>query len=83
MHRAAFKEKTVDLFNKAKDELGKLTEKAGDLPEEVGDTAAKGIDSATGMVDSATGGKFHDQIDNASDTVEGWVDKDGSAGTKG
>jgi hypothetical protein len=73
----------MDVFDKAKDALESVTENAGDLPEGAGDAAARGIDSATRLADSVTGGKFHDQIAGASETVEGRIDKDGSAGTKG
>lgn len=56
-------------------------EEAGFL-EQAGDTAARGIDTAGDWADSATGGRFSEHIDSAENTAEGWVDQDGSAGTR-
>jgi hypothetical protein len=50
--------------------------------DQAGDTAARGIDSTGDWADSATGGRFSEQIDSVENTAEGFVDEDGSAGTR-
>lgn len=50
--------------------------------DQAGDTAARGIDSAGDFADSATDGRFSEHIDAVENTAEGFVDEDGSAGTR-
>ncbi|MGH2445398.1 MAG: Rv0909 family putative TA system antitoxin [Candidatus Limnocylindria bacterium] len=40
------------------------------------------MDGVGDSADSATGGRFGDQIDSVENAAEGFVDKDGSAGTR-
>jgi MT0933-like antitoxin protein len=73
-------EKVKQLFGQAKDKAtdvaGDVAEKAGDAASKAGEVAAKGVDKAAEGVDKATGGRFHDQIENVSNKVEGVLDKD-------
>jgi hypothetical protein len=50
--------------------------------DQAGDTAARGIDAVGDQADTMTGGRFSEQIDSVENTAEGWVDQDGSAGTR-
>jgi len=50
--------------------------------DQAGDSAARGIDSVGDHADSATGGRFSEHIDSVENTAEGFVDQDGSAGTR-
>jgi hypothetical protein len=50
--------------------------------EQAGDSAARGIDAAGDWADSTTGGRFSEQINSVENSAEGFVDEDGSAGTR-
>lgn len=88
------KKQVGDLFGGASDAAENATDAAGDAASgaadaagdslgAMGDMGAKAVDAGSDKVDSATGGQFSQPIDSASDTVEGMLDKDGSAGTQG
>ena len=68
--------------DRANDAADTAANQGAGLVEQAGDTAAKGIDSAGDLADSASGGRFSEHIDNVENTAEGFVDKDGSAGTR-
>jgi hypothetical protein len=86
-------DKTGDAFGDAKDSAGDMADKtgdafgdakdsAGDMLERAGDSSARGIDTAGDTADSATSGRFSEPINSVENAAEGFVDQDGSAGTR-
>ena len=65
----------MDFADRAKEAKDKAVEKAGPMLEKAGELAAKGVDATASGLDKVTGGRFHDQIENVSNKVEGVLDR--------
>lgn len=61
----------MDFADRAKE----AKNKAAELAEKAGELAAKGVDVTASGLDKVTGGRFHDQIENVSNKVEGVLDR--------
>lgn len=70
-----FAERAKAAKNKAAEVADGLAEKAGPAMEKAGELAAKGVDVTASGLDKVTGGRFHDQIENVSNKVEGVLDR--------
>lgn len=70
-----FADRAKEAKDKAAEVAGGLVEKAGPVLEKAGELAAKGVDATASGLDKVTGGRFHDQIENVSNKVEGVLDR--------
>ena len=67
---------------KVDDAADRASQEGSGVLDQAGDSAARGIDTTGDWADKTTGGQFSEPIDSAENTAEGWVDQDGSAGTR-
>lgn len=70
-----FAERARAAKDKAAEVAGGLAEKAAPAMEKAGELAAKGVDVTASGLNKVTGGRFHDQIENVSNKVEGVLDR--------
>lgn len=73
----------MSFLDKAKNFAEQAKGKAGELADKAGPHAGKGIDAAKSSLNKATGGKYHDQIENYGNKVEGALKRDHNGGGEG